>query len=85
MAAPLLAVEIGMGERVLITTFVVIVIGGVGSVRGAMAGALLVGMVDSLGRAYLPDLLDRLLTPEVATPWPPAWPRRRFTCSWRRC
>ena len=68
MAAPLLAVEIGMGERVLITTFVVIVIGGVGSVRGAMAGALLVGMVDSLGRAYLPDFLDRLLTPEVATP-----------------
>ena len=68
MAAPLLAVEIGMGERVLITIFVVIVIGGVGSVRGAMAGALLVGMVDSLGRAYLPTLLDRLLPPEIATP-----------------
>ena len=68
MAAPLLAVEIGMGERVLITIFVVIVIGGVGSVRGAMAGALLVGMVDSLGRAYLPSLLDRLLPPEIATP-----------------
>ncbi|MEF7613814.1 branched-chain amino acid ABC transporter permease [Aquincola sp. MAHUQ-54] len=68
MAAPLLAVEIGMGERVLITTFVVIVIGGVGSVRGAMAGALLVGMVDSLGRAFLPGLLESLLAPEVATP-----------------
>jgi len=68
MAAPLLAVEIGMGERVLITTFVVIVIGGVGSVRGALAGALLVGMVDSLGRAFLPPLLERLLTPEIATP-----------------
>ncbi len=68
MAAPLLAVEIGMGERVLITTFVVIVIGGVGSVRGALAGALLVGMVDSLGRAFLPSLLDGLLAPELATP-----------------
>ena len=68
MAAPLLAVEIGMGERVLITTFVVIVIGGVGSVRGALVGALLVGMVDSLGRAFLPQLLERLLTPEIATP-----------------
>ncbi len=68
MAAPLLAVEIGMGERVLITTFVVIVIGGVGSVRGALVGALLVGMVDSLGRAFLPQLLERLLTPDIATP-----------------
>ena len=68
MAAPLLAVEIGMGERVLITTFVVIVIGGVGSVRGAMAGALLIGMVDSLGRAFLPSLLSSLMAPEVATP-----------------
>ncbi|WP_200964600.1 branched-chain amino acid ABC transporter permease [Bosea sp. Root483D1] len=57
MAAPLLAIEIGMGERVLITTFVVIVVGGVGSVRGALVGALLVGMVDSLGRAYIPQLL----------------------------
>jgi len=66
MAAPLLAVEIGMGERVLITTFVVIVIGGVGSVRGALAGALLVGMVDSLGRAYFPQILQAMLPPEVA-------------------
>lgn len=68
MAAPLLAVEIGMGERILITTFVVIVIGGVGSVRGALAGALLVGMVDSLGRAYLPTLLGHLFPPTIADP-----------------
>jgi branched-chain amino acid transport system permease protein len=57
LAGPLLSVEIGMGERVLITTFVVIVIGGIGSVRGAMAGALLVGLADTLARAYLPDVL----------------------------
>lgn len=66
MAAPLLSVEIGMGEKVLITTFVVIVVGGVGSVRGALAGALLIGMVDSLGRAYLPPLLDELLDGETS-------------------
>ncbi len=66
MAAPLLAIEIGMGERVLITTFVVIVIGGVGSIRGALVGALLVGMVDSMGRAYLPQLMQLLLPPSTA-------------------
>ena len=56
MAGPILAVEAGMGESILILTFVVIVIGGIGSVRGAFIGALLVGMVDTLGRAFLPDL-----------------------------
>lgn len=66
MAAPLLAVEIGMGERVLITTFVVIVVGGVGSVRGALVGALLVGMVDGLGRAYIPQLLQLSLPAATA-------------------
>ncbi len=57
MAAPILAVEAGMGESVLILTFVVIVIGGIGSIRGALIGALLVGLVDTLGRAFLPMLL----------------------------
>ncbi|WP_022669403.1 branched-chain amino acid ABC transporter permease [Desulfospira joergensenii] len=56
MAGPILAVESGMGESILILTFVVIVIGGIGSVRGALAGALLVGMVDTLGRAFLPGI-----------------------------
>jgi branched-chain amino acid transport system permease protein len=67
MTAPLLAVEIGMGERILITTFVVIVVGGVGSVRGAAVGALIVGMIDSLGRAYIPITLYELLPPEIAS------------------
>ncbi len=57
MAGPILAVEAGMGESILILTFVVIVIGGIGSVRGALIGALLVGMVDTMGRAFLPDVL----------------------------
>jgi branched-chain amino acid transport system permease protein len=54
MAGPVLAVQVGMGEQILILTFVVIVIGGIGSIRGAFAGALLVGVVDTLGRALLP-------------------------------
>ncbi|HHH39035.1 MAG TPA: branched-chain amino acid ABC transporter permease [Sedimenticola sp.] len=61
MAGPILAVEAGMGEGVMILTFVVIVIGGIGSLRGALAAALLVGLVDTLGRAYLPLLLRAFL------------------------
>ena len=61
MAGPLYAVEVGMGEDILILTFVVIVIGGIGSVRGAMVGALLVGLVDTLGRAFLPSVFKLFL------------------------
>ncbi len=66
MAAPLLAVEIGMGEKVLITTFVVIVVGGVGSVRGALLGSLLVGITDTIGRAYIPIWMSHLLPPQYS-------------------
>lgn len=68
MAAPLLAVEVGMGERILITTFVVIVIGGVGSVRGAAVGALLLGMADAFGRAFVPPALATVLPGWIAEP-----------------
>jgi branched-chain amino acid transport system permease protein len=61
MAAPVLSVQVGMGEQILIATFVVIVVGGLGSVRGALVGALLVGMVDTLARAFLPAFLKSLL------------------------
>lgn len=53
MAGPLLAIEVGMGENILILTFVVIVVGGIGSVRGALIAALLVGLVDTYARAFL--------------------------------
>ena len=66
MAGPILAVEAGMGENILILTFVVIVIGGMGSIRGALVGALLVGMVDTLGRAFLPMLLRLFLSAAYA-------------------
>lgn len=57
LAGPILAVRVGMGEDILILTFVVIVVGGVGSIQGAFAGALLVGLVDTYARAFLPALL----------------------------
>lgn len=66
MAGPILAVQVGMGESVLILTFVVIVIGGLGSVRGALVGALLVGMVDTLARALLPTVLRTMMPPSQA-------------------
>ncbi|MDX3805751.1 branched-chain amino acid ABC transporter permease [Bosea thiooxidans] len=62
MAGPILAVQVGMGEQILITTFVVVVIGGVGSIRGAFFGALIVGLVDTSLRAFLPGLLRQLMT-----------------------
>lgn len=66
MAGPIFAVEVGMGEGILIQTFVVIVIGGIGSIRGALVGALLVGLVDTLGRAFLPALLRLVADPATA-------------------
>src|SRR6202162_186066 len=57
MQAPILTVQIGMGENILILAFVVIIIGGIGSIRGAFVAAIIVGLIDTVGRAFLPDLL----------------------------
>ena len=72
MLGPLLAVQVGMGESILILAFVVIVIGGIGSVRGAFVGALLVGMVDTIGRTFLPMSLRVILPPQIAGTLGPA-------------
>jgi len=61
MAGPVFNVQVGMGEQILILTFVVVVIGGIGSVRGALFGALLVGLVETLLRAYAPGVLRGFL------------------------
>jgi branched-chain amino acid transport system permease protein len=61
MAGPILAVQVGMGEQILITTFVVVVIGGVGSIRGAFFASLILGVVDTSLRAYLPGLLRHVM------------------------
>ena len=66
MAGPILAVQVGMGEQILIMTFVVVVIGGVGSIRGAFFGALIVGLVDTSLRAFLPGLLRSVMNPSEA-------------------
>lgn len=60
------SVQVGMGEPVLILAFVVIVIGGIGSIKGAMAGALLVGVVDTMGRFLLPQILAVMLSPSAS-------------------
>ena len=57
---PLLAVQVGMGENILILAFVVIVIGGIGSIRGALVGALLVGLVDTFGRTVHAGAVPRV-------------------------
>ena len=66
MLGPLLSVQVGMGESILILAFVVIVIGGIGSIRGALMGSLLVGVVDTSGRTLVPMLLEGLFGPAVA-------------------
>ena len=72
MQAPILTVQIGMGENILIPAFVVVVIGGIGSIRGAFVAALLVGIIDTIGRAFLPDLLHRYLSENAAATLAPA-------------
>ena len=72
MQAPILTVQIGMGENILILAFVITVIGGIGSVRGSFIAALFVGFVDTLGRSYFPDILRVLLSPEAASTLAPA-------------
>jgi len=72
LLGPLLAVQVGMGENILILAFVVIVIGGIGSIRGALAGAVLVGLVDTIGRAFLPILFGLFFQPRVASAAGPA-------------
>jgi branched-chain amino acid transport system permease protein len=72
MQAPILTVQIGMGENILILAFVVIIIGGIGSIRGAFLAAIFVGLVDTVGRAFLPDLFRLVMSPAAASSLAPA-------------
>jgi len=60
------SVQVGMGEPVLILAFVVIVIGGLGSIKGALVGSLLVGLTDTLGRVLLPQMFGLFMDPSAA-------------------
>jgi branched-chain amino acid transport system permease protein len=72
MAGQIYTVQPGMGELILIQVFVVIVIGGIGSIRGALVGALIVGVVDTMGRAFLKPVLGAILPPVTADTAAPA-------------
>ncbi|MDP3084097.1 MAG: branched-chain amino acid ABC transporter permease [Rubrivivax sp.] len=72
LLGPLLAVQVGMGENILILAFVVVVIGGIGSVRGALIGAILVGTIDTLGRSLLQHAFREFLPPQWASAAGPA-------------
>jgi len=61
------SVEVGMGEPVLILAFVVIVIGGIGSIKGAMVGSVLVGLTDTLGGVFFPQVLQLFMDISTAT------------------
>jgi branched-chain amino acid transport system permease protein len=73
LVAPILSVEPGMGDTVLILAFVVIVIGGIGSIRGAFVAALIVGLVDTLGRSFATDMFRLVLSPSAARQVGPAF------------
>ena len=66
MIAPIISVEPGMGTNILILALVVIVIGGIGSIRGAFLAALLIGLVDTLGRSFSVDVLRLIMGPSPA-------------------
>jgi len=72
LAGPLLSVQPGMGETILILSFVVVVIGGLGSIKGAFLAALLVGLIDTMGRAFLRDFLLVFFSPRIASEAGPA-------------
>lgn len=66
VAAPFLSVESGIGDHFLILSFVVIVVGGIGSLKGALYGSLMLGLADTWARTYLPDLFGRFVDPSSA-------------------
>ena len=70
--APIQTAQIGMGENILIVALVVIIIGGIGSIRGAFIAAIFVGLVDTVGRAFLPNLFRLVMTPAAASALAPA-------------
>ena len=72
MSGPILTVYPGMGDNILILTLVVLIIGGMGSIKGAFVAALLVGFIDTIGRAYLKGFVGLFLTPVEANTVAPA-------------
>ena len=72
LVAPIAEASIGMGNEIIITTFVVIIIGGIGSMKGAFIAALLIGLIDTLGRSYLDNLFKLIMSAQAAETAAPA-------------
>ena len=66
MTGPIASVQVGMGEQILLATFVVVVVGGVGSIKGAFVAGIALGVVDTMLRAFLPGLLRSVMQPSDA-------------------
>ncbi len=73
MIAPITEASIGMGNEIIITAFVVVIVGGIGSIRGAFVAALLIGMIDTMGRSFLDMALKLLISAQAAETSAPAF------------
>ena len=72
MIAPITEASIGMGNEIIITAFVVVIVGGIGSIRGAFVAALLIGTIDTMGRSFLDMGLKLLMSAQAAETSAPA-------------
>jgi branched-chain amino acid transport system permease protein len=72
LIAPITEASLGMGNNIIITAFVVIIVGGIGSMKGAFIAALLIGLIDTLGRAFLDDIFKLFMSSSAAENSAPA-------------
>lgn len=72
LVSPITEASIGMGNNVIITAFVVIIVGGIGSMKGAFIGAILIGLIDTLGRSFIDDAFKMFMSAEAAETAGPA-------------
>ena len=72
MIAPITEASIGMGNEIIITAFVVVIVGGIGSIRGAFVAALLIGLIDTMGRSFLDMGLKLSMSAQAAETSAPA-------------
>ena len=72
LISPITEASIGMGNEIIITAFVVIIVGGIGSMKGAFVAAILIGLVDSMGRSFLDDVFKLAMSAEAAETAAPA-------------
>ena len=72
LIAPITGASIGMGNDIIITAFVVIIVGGIGSMKGAFVAALVIGLIDTMGRSFLVDLFKLLMSVDTAATAAPA-------------